>query len=53
MEKKITSFLFFAFFQAIWNLDGDKLIAKEHWDGKEAIIVHHVEDDDWTSVYDF
>ncbi|KZS18358.1 Gastrotropin [Daphnia magna] len=35
---------------ATYNLDGDKLIAKEFWGDKEAVIVHEVDGDDWTAT---
>lgn len=36
--------------KATYNLDGDKLIAKEFWGDKEATIIHEVDGDDWTAV---
>nr|CAH0105587.1 unnamed protein product [Daphnia galeata] len=36
--------------KATYNLDGDKLIAKEFWGDKEATVVHEVVGDDWTAT---
>ncbi len=37
----------------MYDLVGDKLVAKEVWDGKEATIVHEVDGEDWTAVFKY